>query len=129
MRCNACRAAGRGSGRFTLPRHPDLYKRDAKCPVCGEKERLSSQEKDRTLEKQRRPSHSCTGYPFPHVPGSMRMCVEHPEYVLGFEPSDEEKRDYETVLATPRTQDRWGVSEAPDEFDLDEDDFEIPGFG
>lgn len=124
MRCNACRSAGRGSGRFTLKRHPDLYVREVKCPVCGETDRLSSQEKDRKLELERRPSHSCSGYPFPHVPGSMRMCTEHPEYIMGFEPDDDEKRDYESVIATPRTRDDWGLPEPLDEFDLDADDFE-----
>ena len=92
--------------------------------MCGETERLSSQEKDRRLELERRPSHSCTGYPFPHVPGTLRMCVDHPEYVMGFEPTDEEKQDYEAVIATPRSRDDWGTPEVADEFDLDADDFE-----
>jgi len=48
-------------------------------------------------EKDRRPSHSCSGASFPHVPGSLRRCVEHP---------DQDK----AVLATPRS--------------TDEDDFE-----
>lgn len=126
MRCNACRAAGRSSGRFTLKRHPDLYTNGAKCPACGEKVRISSQEKDRKLELERRPSHTCESYPFPHSPGSMRMCTEHPEYILGFEPSDDEKRDYQSVIETPRSVDHYGI---PGQFDIDDDDFDdIPGF-
>ena len=121
MRCNACRAAGRSSGRFTLKRHPDLYVNGAKCPACGEKNRISSQEKDRRTELERRPSHSCENYPFPHVPGSMRMCTEHPEYILGFEPSDDDKRNYQGVIDTDRSEPQYGM---PDQFDIEDDDGE-----
>lgn len=121
MRCNACRAAGRGSGRFTLPRHPDLYVRAVKCPACGETERLSSQEKDRKLELERRPSHSCSAYPFPHKPGTLVMCVDNPERVLGFATTEQEQEEYRSTLDTPRSAFDWGVD---DEFDLDADDFE-----
>tara|TARA_R110000803_G_scaffold59191_1_gene117688 strand:- start:787 stop:960 length:174 start_codon:yes stop_codon:yes gene_type:complete len=52
------------------------------------------------------------------------MCTEHPEYVLGFEPTDDEKRDHAAVLATPRSRDDWGTPEPEDEYDIDADDFE-----
>lgn len=80
-------------------------------------------EKDRQLELERRPSHTCEGYPFPHQPGSLRMCVEHPEYVLGFEPTEEEHDQHQAVLNTRRSGSDWGV---PEEFDIEADDFEIP---
>jgi hypothetical protein len=97
-----------------------------KCPACGETIRISSQEKDRKLELERRPSHKCENYPFPHVPGSMRMCTEHPEYLLGFEPDADEKDAYHLTLDTPRTRDDWGYPEPVDEFAIDADDFEVP---
>jgi hypothetical protein len=54
------------------------------------------------------------------------MCVDHPEFILGFEPDADEKRDYQITLDTPRSRDDWGSPEPVDEFDIGADDFEVP---
>ena len=108
MRCYVCRHAGRGSGRFTLKRHPSHYKRPPKCPSC-KTENVHSVEKERREEAVRRPSHRCTSYPFPHVPGTLRMCTHNEDYIFSKPPTEEELRQYEQVLHTPRRGTDGGV--------------------
>lgn len=116
MRCNACKYdPNRGSGRFTLRQHPDRYKRAIRCPHCGGTDRIRSVEKHRRDEHIRRPSHSCANYPFPHVAGTLRMCVEHPEYMMGFSPSQEEYDAHQAVLNTPRSDYHWGPADVSSE--------------
>lgn len=102
MRCLACRDnAHKGSGRFTLKRHPNDYKRGVSCPSCGEKIRLQDCEADRRRELERQERCTCPSYPFPHRKGSMRFCDHHPR--IDEEPTEHECFDYEACLATRRT--------------------------
>ena len=62
---------------------------------------VNSAEKERREQLKREGTCLCSFYPFRHRPGSLRMCVKHPDF--GKEPSDEEKLDYERCIATPRS--------------------------
>ena len=102
MRCLRCKAdPSKGSGRFTLPKHPSDYKRGVSCPSCGERIRLQDCEADRRRELAKQITCRCSGYPFPHRRGSLRFCEYHPSYLL--EPTEMECLDYEACLATPRS--------------------------
>lgn len=72
---------------------------EPKCPACGAPSREIEQERLRELAAQDR--CSCMPYPFPHRAGSLRMCTQH--VLADVPPTDDEIRDYESLLATPRT--------------------------
>jgi len=102
MRCYSCYYHKRGSGRFTLKRHPDLYVRMVKCPVCGTTN-VKSVEADRRREMAASSTCDCNPYPFPHKSGTMRMCINHPLVLMGVDPTEEEISDYQGCLDTPRS--------------------------
>lgn len=88
------------SGRFTLKKRPELYKKKPACPCCGETESVHSVEKDRRREIQKNLCH-CQPYPFPHNKGSLRFCEHHK--LRDVEPTDEEQFEYQCCLETPRS--------------------------
>ena len=97
MRCSQGKdGCGR---RFSLPRHPNQYLRDPRCPYCG-CTKLQDVEEDEKKNGKRRERCNCPGYPFPHVKGDLRMCNHHPDF--GKEPTDLEMEDYDVVLSTQR---------------------------
>ncbi len=73
---------------------------EPKCPACGAPSRDIEAERLRELAQQDR--CTCSAYPFPHRAGSLRMCVRHA--MSAVYPSDDEIRDYEQLLATPRSE-------------------------
>lgn len=101
MRCYKCkRNCKYCSGRFTLKRHPDKYKRTVKCPCC-KNENVYSVEDERRAELARQERCICNNYPFPHNKGTLRMCEHHP--LARVEPTEEEMHEYRACLETPRT--------------------------
>ena len=96
MRCSSC------GTRFALKRHPDLYVRIVKCPDCKSMN-VYSAEASRRREVENQNTCCCNAYPFPHRAGSLRMCHEHHLGLLGVDPTDEEIRNYQACLATPRS--------------------------
>lgn len=117
MRCNECRRRHRrrtGKDAFTcytLKRHPLAYKRESstKCPVCGSLDVVSIEhirKRDLAKRKERGDHCQCNAYPFPHQKGSMRMCDHHPKILADEEVTEEEARDYQACLETPRSG--WG---------------------
>lgn len=103
MRCNACKNnRRRGSGRFTLRRHPAKYVRAIKCPACGETIRVVSVEAERRREfaKHLRCSPDCP-YPFEHQKDSMRMCPGHP--LANVQLTALELLDFDACLNTRRS--------------------------
>ena len=100
-----CTRGKSGCGaRFMLRKHPlDYQRRKPKCPSCGS-ERIFLTDKEYRDSTQRRKVkgkiHVCSGYPFPHVKGTLRFCTEHA--LAGEEPTWEERCEYEQVIQTPR---------------------------
>lgn len=72
---------------------------EPKCPKCGAFSRDIEAERLRELASQVR--CQCLPYPFPHRAGSLRMCVQHA--AADVPPTDDEIREYESLLATPRS--------------------------
>lgn len=103
MRCRDCdRDPARGSGRFTLKKHPDKYVRPVKCPACKGTNLYHAEQEKRNWNT--RNLCRCAGYPFRHRAGSLRFCDQNPQHALGFPPTDEEIEQHQTIIETPRTQ-------------------------
>ena len=98
MRCSNTRKCGQ---RFTLRRHPDEYKRRSltMCPSCGGHAYIDEGNRRKELAKQ--DTCHCHNIPFPHRRGSVLGCESHPKPMDQWTIDDE--RDYEAMLATPRT--------------------------
>ena len=99
-----CSEGQHGCGRrFTLRRPPHDYCRGPYCPHC-KSIHVHSVEKAAKAQTKRRKKRGlichCANYPFPHVKGSMRFCVEHPR--IGAKHTDREWRAYQCVIETPR---------------------------
>lgn len=87
-----------------LKRHPSQYKRVVRCPTCKSDDVVSVEHLHRAQMRKRAESGmlcKCTAYPFPHERGSLRMCDHHT--LADVDPSEDEWRDYEACLATPRS--------------------------
>lgn len=82
-----------------MRKKPQEYLRRPKCPHCGCTD-LQDVEKARRQEQLKKNTCHCSSYPFKHVAGSLRMCVEHPSW--GEEPCDSELEAYQGVIATER---------------------------
>lgn len=96
MRCCNTRKCGR---RYTLRRHPDDYAYPARywrCPTCGGPAYSDEMNRRRELAQQ----DTCHCLPFPHRRGSIMGCNHHPKPVDEW--TDEDRRDYQDMLETPR---------------------------
>lgn len=92
-RCNKC------GTRF---RWRKTRKTEPKCTWCRSTN-VWNEEASRRKELANQERCHCNWYPFPHRKGSMTMCIHHPDRVAGIVPTDDEIRDYEGCLATPRS--------------------------
>jgi hypothetical protein len=99
MRCSRGR---NGCGRrFTLKRSPDTYVRSPKCPYC-KSFNVYSVEMERRIEQARQDTCRCASLPFPHRKGAILGCAHHPK--PDEEWTEDDYRDYEACLATPRSE-------------------------
>jgi hypothetical protein len=103
MRCSQGQL---GCGRrFTKKLAPHKYAHSVRCPNC-KSIHVHSVNRAALAQTKRRKARGlichCRSYPFPHVKGSMRFCVEHPKYMR--QPAKREWRAYESCVATPRGQ-------------------------
>ena len=87
------------TGRFTLRKTLDKYKRPPKCPHC-KSTNIRDIESVRRRELAKQNTHVCAGYPFRHRIGSLRFCLNY----LGIaeEPTEDEIHNYEACLTSPR---------------------------
>lgn len=92
-RCSRCKV------RWSVKRSA---KRLPRCPACGPVHgRPYSIEASRRRELQAQRRCTCLAYPFPHRAGSLRMCQQH--VLADVPPMDDEIREYEACLMTPRS--------------------------
>lgn len=96
--------------RFTIKHPPAWYKHWPKCPHCGSQHTFSVEKAVRAA-RERQGFCKCPAYPFPHRQGGLRLCARH--RLVGMPPTEDEAREYESVLACPRGEATWG--EEPDE--------------
>lgn len=103
MRCNAGRRKGAATPHwlFTIPKHPDLFKRDVKCPTCGSTDVVSCEETYRRAQAKRAKCY-CFTVPHPHVKGKHRLCLEHPLVGVPLT-EDEERQAMDVANDTGRT--------------------------
>jgi len=73
--------------------------REPSCPHCGCK-KFFNIERWRRDAMRKKPRCSCNSYPFPHEKGTLRFCVHHERFDA--DPTEEELRDYESLIETPR---------------------------
>jgi len=107
MRCRDCHRKSRKnpgsccSGRYTLPRKPEKYRRLSYtyCPCCGSSN-VVSVETARRNETLKKDTCHCNFVPFPHGKGQIHGCEFHPS-VDNWTEADQEQ--YENMLRTPRS--------------------------
>ena len=97
MRCGVskCRT------RFTLKKHPDLYKRKIKCPCCGDHLKVRDVEAERRRELAKQEQCECGGLPFKHRKGSYFACSHHRD--AGKDWTEEQGHHYEAMLRVKRS--------------------------
>jgi hypothetical protein len=96
MRCSHWSGCNRS---FVLRKHPDAYRRYPKCRYC---KCARVYYVSKSVRRYRRMCGLCfcRAYPFPHRPGSLRMCDSHRE--ARREPKRAEVARYMSVLHTRR---------------------------
>lgn len=83
--------------RFTIKRHPDLYKHWPKCPHCGSLDTVSAEKARRAeMDRYKAAGKLCSCLPFLHKRGEILGCAHGPDV------TDENWQDVEAMLATPR---------------------------
>jgi len=89
--------------RFTLARAPHQYARSPRCPNCRSIH-VHSVELDRRQEMRQRADRGrlcrCRSYPFPHELGTLRFCIENPQFMR--DPTQTEERCYLRCLEVRR---------------------------
>lgn len=87
--------------RFTLARAPHRYARAVRCPNCSSLHVRSVNRAAINQTKRRKAAGYCYcgGYPFPHMPGTLRMCAQHKNRRP---PTEREWAAYRRIIETPR---------------------------
>jgi len=96
-----CSRGKNGCGtRFSVSLNKGQVYKPIRCPSCGSA-CVVNVTKQRKAERAKRKTCRCPNYPFPHTAGTLRMCVEHPDFDKPV--TYEQEQEYKRVIETPRS--------------------------
>lgn len=100
LRCSQGKQGCAQYFRMSLKRYREAQ--EYKCPHCG-CGKVYHIESWRRKGMSKQDKCHCHPIPFPHKKGSLRFCLHHELCIAGIEPTEDEHRDYEAMLETPRS--------------------------